>query len=253
MPSPPRPSSSKPGEFQFSVAQHDLQRFARADPDPGSAGFLNALNAGTARSTIVSAILTSGEYTAREVTSVYSTYLGRTPSAAEIGYWQSTLTQSGQGAGQPSPDDRFLITVLSSAEYLQKSGGTNQGWIQNVYGELLGRSPDSSGLDYAMAQVLSGYSQQRESVVNTLINSQEYRSDQVVSYYQTFLGRTPSSSEVAGWVNAIQAGANEDAIITAILSSNESLQRQGGAEAQWLDAVFEDLLGRAAQARIRVS
>ena len=211
------------------------------NPDPGSANFLNALNAGGARSTVVNDILNSGEFAAREITTVYTTYLGRTPTTADVSYWAPILEQSGHGAGQPSPDDSFLISVLSSAEYLNKSGGTDQSWFQSVYSQVLGRSPDPTGLNNTLAQLLNGYAQQRDAVASALIGSQEYRGDQVVSYYQAFLGRTPSASEIAGWVSGT---ANEDQIITAIASSPESLQHLGGTNESWIDAVYQQLLGR---------
>jgi hypothetical protein len=81
------------------------------------------------------------------------------------------------------------------------------------------------------------------------VHSVEYFTDLVVSDYRHFLGRTGRSSEIAYWVNLMQAGATDAQVAAGFLSSGEFMAHAGNNQTGWLDALYQDVLGRGADAQ----
>jgi hypothetical protein len=77
-----------------------------------------------------------------------------------------------------------------------------------------------------------------------LTHSPEYYADLIIKDYQQYLGRTPGTLEVAGWVSAYQHGATDEQVMAGFLSSPEYYQNAGNTVKTWLDAVYRDVLGR---------
>jgi len=79
-------------------------------------------------------------------------------------------------------------------------------------------------------------------------NSTEYQTNLIVSDYHSLLGRQPSSTEVAGWLQQFQAGMSGFQVEAAFLGSGEFFARQGNDVKTWLNAVYHDALNRAVDA-----
>jgi uncharacterized delta-60 repeat protein len=220
---------------------HDLLGRPR---DTGSQPFLDALNGGTPRSTVVAAIQASQEYEMRLVSNTYSTFLGRSAGPDEAKLWFGLLSAT-PVAGTPSPIEQFDIAILTSGEYFQKHGNSTQGWVDSLYRTLLGRPPDTGGYDGALLGVLNSYAALRQGVAAALVGSSEYQTNLVAGYYTHFLKRAGSADEIAGWVRQLQAGATDEQVIGAIVSSGEYFQRASGNNASWLNQIYQDLLGRS--------
>jgi hypothetical protein len=106
-------------------------------------------------------------------------------------------------------------------------------FVNAIYHEVL-----SSWVD----ELQSGLS--RFQFVQLLWNSAEHRSQQIEADYSQFLHRSPSQSEVNGWLAAFQAGASETAVAGDFLHSAEFLNSQSD-DASFIQTIFQDLLGRS--------
>jgi hypothetical protein len=212
--------------------------------DPGSQGFLEALNRGTPRPAIVALIQTSQEYDTRLVTTTYAALLNRPASPGEASLWFGLLNAA-PVAGQPSPVEQFTTDVLASAEYFQKHGNSSLGWVDSLYRTFLGRPPDSAGYQGALAAVLNAYAALRQDVGVTMTSSSEYHTALVAGYYMQFLKRAGSPDELSRWVGILQAGGTDEGVLAGIVSSLEYFGKAGGTNQQWLDQIYQDLLGRS--------
>ncbi len=139
---------------------------------------------------------TSTEHYQHFVLSAYTTYLNRTPSTAELGYWVNLMqeyeTNHSIGLRQQDIEAGFL----DSTEYLSRNGGgANKVWLDSIYQNLLGRAPDSNGEAGWLADLAAGASAQ--AVAEGFTDSPERLTDRVTATYQTLLGRAPDANGLA--------------------------------------------------------
>jgi len=103
-------------------------------PDPGSAGWVTALNTGTSRDDIVDGILNSDEGFRNQVNDFYVRFLGRPADPTGLSGWTNFLR-----AGNDNID--LAAQLIASQEYFQtQGGGTNLGFLNAVYMDVLCRS-----------------------------------------------------------------------------------------------------------------
>ncbi len=98
--------------------------------------------------------------------------------------------------------------------------------VGSMYTGLLGRGADAAGLKswtdelasgkVCMAQVIKGFVDSAEFKSRNLSNK-----DYVKALYEGALGRTPSDSEMEGWVKALENGTSRDAILNSFFNSDE--------------------------------
>ena len=80
----------------------------------------------------------------------------------------------------------------------------NTRYVYWVYNDLLGRSPDTAGVNYWASLLNSGVP--RPTVAWALVNSNEYRGDVLGGMYQQFLGRSIDATGLAYWTNQVAGG-----------------------------------------------
>ena len=80
-------------------------------------------------------------------------------------------------------------------------------------------------------------------VANQFLQSPEYLTDVVKSYYQTYLGRAGDPAGVASWVAKLQAGASEEEVAAAFLSSPEYSAKHV-TDGDFVQSLYENILGR---------
>jgi uncharacterized delta-60 repeat protein len=215
------------------------------DRDPGSQGFLDALNGGQAtRAQVAVGLLSSAEYRTRFVTQAYQTFLGRQPNTAEMGPWLQLLAQPAPGAGQLAPSEQVVAGILASAEYLGNNGNSSQTWLDSLYRRLLNRLPDAAGYSANLQFILNAAGAQRQATAVGFVFSQEYLAKTVGDAYLRFLGRAASPEEVAPRVDALRRGLTQEQLVAGIAASDEAFRHAGGTNAAWLDALYQGLLGR---------
>jgi hypothetical protein len=126
--------------------------------------------------------------------------------------------------------------LTHSAEYYTK-------FITAAYQTYLGRSPDAGGLASWLSQMQNGLTD--EQLEAAFIGSGEYIQNHggpgagwVTSLYHDLLGRTPSPSEVAGWVQALANGETPAQVAYGFAASSE---REGDRVVQ----DYQTFLGRS--------
>jgi len=124
---------------------------------------------------------------------------------------------------------------------------TKEIFIQNLYEELLRRTPSSAELASWLA-VLDDKG--ALTVINDIVRSVEARSVLVRDWYLQFLGRAAVNNEEQGWVQMLRNGATEEQVVSGILRSQEFQQRAnaliGGTntDENYVRALYQLLLNR---------
>lgn len=109
--------------------------------------------------------------------------------------------------------------------YMAKSRITGE-FVDRIYRSVLGRSSDDAGRQYWVTGIENG-TYNPDDVVLTILNSQEFvgrnlnNEQYVTALYQAFLNRTPDSSGLTNWVNALNNGASRQDIARGFASSAE--------------------------------
>jgi len=154
----------------------------------------------------------------------------------------------------PPPRQAYFLAGLPG-------DGTDQTFVHNLYRELLGREPDAPGLASWLSYLAAdeGDAGRRAAVISGFMDSPEYKQHQVTVMYEVFLHRAPEPQGLQGWVAALGEpgnpgphtsgsgeGSDEKMIAADILGSPEYFALHGGTNQGYVDALYEDLLGRAA-------
>jgi Tfp pilus assembly protein PilX len=179
----------------------------------------------------------SAEHYAYQIENIYQQYLGRGADTGGQQFWVAAM-QHGMTQEQLEAD------FIGSAEYIADHGGRGAGWVSGMYENLLGRTPDSSGLNFWVEHLASGANP--VSVALGFAASAEREASKIASDYQALLGRAPDASEVDNWVNAFEHGVTNDDVMADFVGSSEFLQQHEGNLIQFIDAAYQQLLGRSA-------
>jgi hypothetical protein len=179
----------------------------------------------------------SDEYFRNQVENYYGQLLGRNASAVEINTWVNLMEQG-------VTDEQVMAGFVSSPEYCQRAGGTDQAWVQQLYWDLLGWSPDVSGEDAWLLDLAAGQSQR--AVAYGFTTSNERENLLIIGYYRRCLGRAPSSSEAGYWVSSLTAGLTQEAVLAGIAASAESFFIDSASALDtWVTSVYDAVLRRA--------
>ncbi|WP_422927422.1 S8 family serine peptidase [Singulisphaera sp. PoT] len=151
-----------------------------------------------------------------------------------------------------SRSSTVLAKMLATDTYYENNGGTATAFVTALYRDLLGRTPDSSGLAAWTNLLQSGKS--RFDLIVQFQKSPEYLINRVAFWYQDLLGWTTpldqlrNDSGVKYWASLLASGQSDNAVIARMLTTTTYFASQGGTDADYIDGVFESLFGRAADA-----
>jgi hypothetical protein len=179
--------------------------------DSQSPFWVNLLNNGASPAFVVRAIEGSTEFITNEVALVYQTYLHRAPDPTSQFF--VSLLQAGASI------DQVAAAITGSPEYSALNGGTNSGFLNALYQEVLGRAGDAAGLAYWQQLLAGGVS--LGAVTTAFFTSTEYRADLVQANYQNFLRRQAAADEQAIWLQALATGKQSEDVLAGILGSPE--------------------------------
>src|SRR5262249_9751396 len=107
----------------------------------------------------------------------------------------------------------------SSEYYRTRGGGTDDGFLDALFRDGLGRPIDLAGRT-TFRQALA-HGAPRGQVAAVIFASQEYRENLVRGYYQRFLHRAADARGLAGHVAALAGGVRDEQVLTRILGSEE--------------------------------
>ena len=146
-----------------------------------------------------------------------------------------------------------LGSVTTSALAISDSDATlNQRFVGQVYLDVLQRPAETGAIASWGANLDAGMS--RVQFVQAIESSVEYRSKVVQSIYVALLHRSADSGGLAGFVNFLSSGGTVEQVQVMIASSGEYFaNRSGGTNAGFVDALYQDALGRAADPGGRAS
>jgi hypothetical protein len=147
-------------------------------------------------------------------------------------------------------------TDVSGVDFVVDQGGSgtqaathlppDSTYIATLYRGLLGRDPDTVGLDYWMSRLNGGAT--RSDVALGVTQSAEFRGHQVDLLYQELLGRPADPTGLAFFTDRLTQGGTINGVKAALFGSAEFFDRAGGNNAAFLAAVYQDELLRSPDA-----
>ena len=188
-----------------------------------------------ARSQVAFALTHSDESYARFVTAAYQQYLKRDPEATGLANWVSALKRG-------LSDEQLEASFIGSAEYIQNHGGTGDAWVMGLYRDLLGREPDTQGLQNWLNALKQGALPSQ--IAYGFAASAEREGQRITADYQKYLGRAPESGIVPQWVDSFVRGASNENVVASFVGSQENYLNHSGTNGDWLTGAYQDILGR---------
>jgi hypothetical protein len=199
------------------VAQVYLDLLHRPADAGGFAAFTNVLNQGqVTRSQLVVLIEASVEYRTDQINTIYQTLLHR---PADPGGLTSLLGFLARGGTY----EQVQEIIAASDEFFAENGSTNDGFLNALYQDALGRAPDAggrAGFDQFLAMGGS-----RTRVAAMIYTSPEFDVDLVDGWYLAFLHRPGDASGLNGFVTALMLGARDESLMANIIGSDEYIAR----------------------------
>jgi streptogramin lyase len=123
-------------------------------------------------------------------------------------------------------------------------GSTNQGFVLELYQDLLRRQADPGGLSFWTGALNQGQLT-RIQVVQNFLASPEYRTDVVKGLYHVLLGRSADPVGLGTWTTFLAQGGTGEQVVAQLLASDEYFSSRGGGTANgFLAAVYQDVLAR---------
>ena len=185
--------------------------------------FGTKLKGGASRADVALLVLQSVEYRTRLVQSFYQAFLKRLPSGSELASWLGLLGSASE--------ETVEAQILGSGEYAaSRGGGTDDGFLNALFQDILGRPPTSADLTFFKNAIANGAT--HADVALNVLQSKEGRSKVVQGLFQSLLGRPPTQAEID-----LLATRTSQAILVAILASDEYFAAAGkyGASIHWGD------------------
>ncbi|MGH7137904.1 MAG: DUF4214 domain-containing protein, partial [Pirellulales bacterium] len=124
----------------------------------------------------------------------------------------------------------------------------NQLYVEAAYKDVLARVVDNPALIDWSGQLNAG--QPRAALASALDHSAEYYANIIVApAYQRYLDRVPDAAGLAYWVDQLQnQGLTDERLEAGFIGSPEFFAHAGGTNKAWIDTMYQDLLGRSADA-----
>lgn len=114
--------------------------------------------------------------------------------------------------------------------------------VEDAYRALLGRAPEDQGKQYWLDRLDSGTTQR--GFLHALATSGEHRRYLVGTAFRAYLDRAPEPGAVEWYTGLLARSTTATTVGADLLGSDEYYQRAGGTERAWVDAVYQDVLGR---------
>jgi len=165
----------------------------------------------TSRASVARSFLNSTEGARNEANQAYADLLKRAPDPTGLVFWTDFL--------RTGSVNTLRFQHLASDEYFEKTGGTNEAYVEQLYFDLLGRSIDTEGFEFFVDLLDTGTP--RWWVSRTIYESPESLGNRVTAYHRNILQRDPTDAEIADGVALILA-EDERAVQAALLASDEA-------------------------------
>lgn len=181
--------------------------------DPGGLIYWSAqLNAGHSRTEVATSLLSSREAREFTVKTVFEEFLDRPIDPGAKKYYADLLDQG-------DTLDHVKSLILGSTEYYNKAGGTNDGFLQKLYQDVLHRDVDDVGKAYFKAWMAAGIS--RATVAHAVLKSFEADREVVEATFEHWLDREPDESGRFYYTAQLQVGVPDARVSIALAASEE--------------------------------
>lgn len=115
-------------------------------------------------------------------------------------------------------------------------------FVSALYRDIVARDASRTEVQDWVDQILAGTS--RNTVALCVLNSEERRRRTIRLYYHRFLDRTPNAEGLAFWTEFLSSGKSHEDLITAMLSSDENMERLGRSNDAFVRNLFTQLYHR---------
>ena len=188
--------------------------------------------------------LDAGTYTVRELTppnsSVVQTSVPSGSYTVAVTPDNSIVTGPAIGNVVVSPIAPLLVTADLFPVGLKDPVVA---FAQGASNSVLGQVSDPAALAKLTAHDTHHGVVDRLAVAKAIWESPAHRTAQAITYYQTFLGRTPTAKELGAVVRSLRQGAGETAVVASLLNSREYRAAHPDATS-YAQAVYQTTLGR---------
>ncbi|HVC92371.1 MAG TPA: DUF4214 domain-containing protein, partial [Pirellulales bacterium] len=167
----------------------------------------------------LNAIIGGGQLGSITYQGYYEEFLGRSPDSTGLTYWKSVWKADG------GPDN-VIAGMIGSPEFYTLAGQQNPGlppnqaFVTELYLRLLGRQPDTLGLQHWTSSLDAG-TLTRQQVVLSFVDSPENFQNLTTAFFEEYLLRQPTVAEVNQYVAEFQAGATQRDVQLAIINLPE--------------------------------
>lgn len=117
-----------------------------------------------------------------------------------------------------------------------------QGYVAAAFLDILGRPVDPGALTQWTTLLNQGLP--RSVFTNALTHSDEYYQRIIEADYQKYLGRAADPQGLAVWTASLRGGLSDEQLEADFIGSPEFYAHAGGTDRAWVDAMYQDLLGR---------
>jgi glucose/arabinose dehydrogenase len=188
-------------------------------PDAAGLSFwAGQVNQGVSRFQVALWFEASTEYRVLQVQGLYQRYLHRAADAGGLANAVAFLQAGGTV-------EQVAAALAGSPEYYQnRGGGTNDGFLNALYQDVLRRSPDPAGRALFDQQLANHVS--TAAIATDLLVSAEYDADTVEDDYGLFLHRAADATGLSTFTNMLQQGTRDEIVSAFILASDEYYARQ---------------------------
>ncbi len=188
--------------------------FTGGDPNAGEVTiWTNALQTGTSDlhgfERVLAAQLGASANETAFVTQAYQTWLGHAPTTDDLSYW---IGQLSNGLVMPV---QLRAALLNDASGQAHTAAT----ITAAYSTWFGRDPSASELNVWKGLINNGadFKTLRTALINDSAG-QAHITAAITSYYVSYFGRDPSSSELGVWKGLINKGADLTTLRSALVN-----------------------------------
>ncbi|MBI2927940.1 MAG: right-handed parallel beta-helix repeat-containing protein [Verrucomicrobia bacterium] len=121
----------------------------------------------------------------------------------------------------------------------------NQNFIKQLERDFFGGPPDGPSFSGFLDQLNTGTP--RDDVTREILNSQEAQQHVVQMAYQTYLGRQPTSDELAQGTQTLASGGHHEQVISFVFGSTDYFDLVGENNPAFVQNAYAGLLSRAVQ------
>ena len=142
------------------------------------------------------------------------------------------------GGATGSADEKAIVAaIFGSDEFYIESGNTDQGWINALYEDILGRAADGSGAVFWANELAVRGAGDRDGIVRDLLATREAAHRVLDSFYPAAGGTSGNPLTVPG--APAGTGSTDLAILTGDGWENLYLQGPYDSPDRWASAIGE--------------